>query len=585
MKHSPARKIIALLALLLLPLWGAAQTPPPPVRIYQIPSGTINGATVTFCDTLTQTFICSYTQVAAVVSTNLSTIQITGGGTGATTATGALDNLLPAQGAFAGDCLGTNGSSASWIACGSGGGGGGSGTVTSVGLGMPAQFIVTGSPVTGAGNFTVAFSGVPMPVGVGGTGAPSLTGPLVGNGTSAIGSAAASDIYGLWSGCGSSTVWLNGLGGCTAPSGSGTVNSASSGSFAYYASTGTVVSGAGLGGNLAFVSGVLETSQAINAQSGTTYTFVAGDAGKLVTFSNGAPVAASLPQAGTTGFTSGFSIDVQDLGSGSTTITPVTSTINSGATLVIPQNSGCTITSDGTNYQVSACTALSASSSFTPINIQTFSSGTANWTKPGGTPKDVWVRCFGGGGGGGSGWSRSPPGTAASGGAGGGGGGMVEDHFAAASLSSTVSITIGVGGTAGAATSGNGNGNSGGVGGSTTFGSLLTAYGGGGGQGGAGSACGKFWRRRRRHIGPRWVSREVGATVVSVRLRLAETALMAPMGSMGAAAVPEIPLGVPDLTAAPPCSAPAGVLPEAASVPRLPLPAAAVRRTRSRKMR
>jgi hypothetical protein len=44
------------------------------------------------------------------------------------------------------------------------------------------------------------------------------------------------------------------------------------------------------------------------------------------------------------------------------TITPTTSTVNGASTLVIPQNTGCTVTSDGTNYQVSACSAISPSS-------------------------------------------------------------------------------------------------------------------------------------------------------------------------------------------------------------------------------
>lgn len=99
----------------------------------------------------------------------------------------------------------------------------------------------------------------------------------------------------------------------------------------------------------------------INAQVGTSYTVLAGDGGKLITFNNASAIAVTLPQA-TGSFAAGYSFDVQNLGAGTVTITPITSTINGGATLAIAQNRGCTISSDGTNYQVSACTAIGAGS-------------------------------------------------------------------------------------------------------------------------------------------------------------------------------------------------------------------------------
>lgn len=99
------------------------------------------------------------------------------------------------------------------------------------------------------------------------------------------------------------------------------------------------------------------STYAINAQSGTTYTVLSTDMGKLVTFSNSSAIAVTLPVATTSGFTTGASFDVQNIGAGAVTITPTTSTINGASTLVIPQNMGCSVTSDGTNYQVSACAA------------------------------------------------------------------------------------------------------------------------------------------------------------------------------------------------------------------------------------
>lgn len=146
--------------------------------------------------------------------------------------------------------------------------------------------------------------------------------------------------------------------GCFSPTGSGTVNAGTSNQVAYYAAGGNVVSGATLGNGLAIASASLNVTQVVNPQTGTTYAFLASDATKLVTFSNAAAVAASLSAATTTGFTAGYAFDVQNLGAGPVTITPATSAINGGATLVIGTNQGCSVTSDGTNYQVSACTAI-----------------------------------------------------------------------------------------------------------------------------------------------------------------------------------------------------------------------------------
>lgn len=139
--------------------------------------------------------------------------------------------------------------------------------------------------------------------------------------------------------------------------GSGTVNSAAAGTVAYYASTGTAVSGATLGGNLLLNAGALVTSQGISPQTGTTYALVAGNAGNLVTASNAASQAYSLSAATTTGFTAGYSFDLQGINEGLVTLTPATSTINGQALLSVGRNQGCTVTSDGTNYQVSACNA------------------------------------------------------------------------------------------------------------------------------------------------------------------------------------------------------------------------------------
>jgi hypothetical protein len=95
----------------------------------------------------------------------------------------------------------------------------------------------------------------------------------------------------------------------------------------------------------------ISSGHTINAQTGTTYTVPAKDRGKLVTHSNGSATAVTLPVASATGFGADWSYMTVNLGVGAVTITPTTSTINGAATLVLNQNEGAIIISDGTDYK------------------------------------------------------------------------------------------------------------------------------------------------------------------------------------------------------------------------------------------
>lgn len=132
----------------------------------------------------------------------------------------------------------------------------------------------------------------------------------------------------------------------------------------------SVASGACLTGGPIVSTGTLAGTYVTNAQTGTTYTIAAGDACKLVTFSNGSAVAVTLP-APTGSFAAGFSFDTQNLGAGTVTITPASGTINGASSLAIATNRGCSITSDGTNYQISACTAPLVITSGTVTSVTT----------------------------------------------------------------------------------------------------------------------------------------------------------------------------------------------------------------------
>jgi hypothetical protein len=110
-------------------------------------------------------------------------LPIDQGGTGNTTASGAINALIPTQTSNSGKYLTTNGSTVSW-----GDVTPGTGTVTSVALsGGSTGLTVTGSPITSSGTITLAGR---LVVASGGTGLSSLTSGavLVGNGTSAVSS-------------------------------------------------------------------------------------------------------------------------------------------------------------------------------------------------------------------------------------------------------------------------------------------------------------------------------------------------------------------------------------------------------------
>lgn len=82
------------------------------------------------------------------LSNMIGPLSIAKGGTNATTANGALTNLLPSMTGQSGKVLSNNGTVTSWIAAG------GTGTVTSVAI-SGTDFGITGSPITAAGTIAL----------------------------------------------------------------------------------------------------------------------------------------------------------------------------------------------------------------------------------------------------------------------------------------------------------------------------------------------------------------------------------------------------------------------------------------------
>lgn len=105
----------------------------------------------------------------------------------------------------------------------------------------------------------------------------------------------------------------------------------------------------------------------VDTQTGTTYTILAADENKLVTFNNGSAVAVALPVASTSGFGAGAFFTLYNIGAGAVTVTPTTSTINGGSTIVLNQGQGAYISSDGTNYSAWVSAAPSGSGTVTSI--------------------------------------------------------------------------------------------------------------------------------------------------------------------------------------------------------------------------
>lgn len=109
----------------------------------------------------------------------------------------------------------------------------------------------------------------------------------------------------------------------------------------------------------------------VNAQTGTSYTIVAGDCGKLVTFSNASATAITLPQA-TGSFVAPCQVYMRNLGAGVVTVTPTTSTIDGLTSMGLAQFQEVTAISDSTNWQTytSGISVKNAALSVNTLQVQ-----------------------------------------------------------------------------------------------------------------------------------------------------------------------------------------------------------------------
>jgi hypothetical protein len=207
--------------------------------------------------------------------------------------------------------------------------------------------------------------------------------------------------------------------------------------------------------------------------TGATYTVVAGDRGNLVEFTDSVNTVFTITAPGTLG--AGFYCYLKNGGAAGFTmqLVPASGNIDGVASFYIYPGDTRLLICDGSNFFTELLeggyvefTAAGANTFQVPKNI--------NW---------VTAQIWGAGGGGGSG-KRGPAAQARTGGTGGGGGAMNFATFRPSDLGTSVTVTIATGGTgAGVNTSDGTSGSNGNPGGNTTFGSLLTAFGGGAGAG------------------------------------------------------------------------------------------------------
>lgn len=92
-------------------------------------------------------------------------------------------------------------------------------------------------------------------------------------------------------------------------------------------------------------------TSAVRATTTTSEALANSDQGKLVTFSNAGAVACTIAQAGSGGnFAAGWVASLKNLGVGTVTCTPTTSTVDGAATVTLTTGQGLDLYSDGTNY-------------------------------------------------------------------------------------------------------------------------------------------------------------------------------------------------------------------------------------------
>lgn len=111
-----------------------------------------------------------------------------------------------------------------------------------------------------------------------------------------------------------------------------------------------VTAGAGLTGGGATQNITIARSTTVNSQTGISYAVASGDNAKLITFSNAAAVAATLPSPASVPV--GWEAWLSNKGTGVVTVTPTAGNIGGLANITIGYGGGTSVVNDGSNYQL-----------------------------------------------------------------------------------------------------------------------------------------------------------------------------------------------------------------------------------------
>ena len=105
----------------------------------------------------------------------------------------------------------------------------------------------------------------------------------------------------------------------------------------------------------------------VNAQTVTSYTILASDRGKMVTFNNSSAQAVTLDST----LANDFDVVIVNIGTGAVTLTPSSGQIDGAANFVLTTNQGIWIFFDGTNWRT--VRGISSGTSLNGVNAQTAS--------------------------------------------------------------------------------------------------------------------------------------------------------------------------------------------------------------------
>jgi hypothetical protein len=145
-----------------------------------------------------------------------------------------------------------------------------------------------------------------------------------------------------------------------------------------------------------------------NAQTGTTYSFLAADFTKLVTFSNASPVAVTLPLEATVSWPAGTTLRLLNQGAGLVTVAGDVGVTINGTPLTLAQYKGAALIKTGTDTWTfapfssgvgAADFSDAATGSYSGFKYITFSSGSSTLTVTTAGFADIVLAGGGGGGG------------------------------------------------------------------------------------------------------------------------------------------------------------------------------------------